>query len=94
VDSRDLPALLVDWLNELIYWCETERAVPEQVTVGLGDGDPPRCRPADVPPCRLAAQVHGPRLAHRPALVKAATHHGVRLEQTPQGWEAEVVLDV
>jgi SHS2 domain-containing protein len=102
LESPDLPALLVDWLNELIYWCEAERAVPDQVAVRLGDGalpssrpaDQPPCRPADSPPCRLDAQVHGRRLSHRPALVKAATHHGLRLEQTAHGWEAEVVLDV
>ncbi len=98
VESRDLPALLVDWLNELIYWCEAERAVPEQVAVTINASPQPAAlppgRPADLPPCRLAAQVHGPRLSHRPALVKAATHHGLRLEQTAGGWEAEVVLDV
>lgn len=83
VESPDLPALLVDWLNELIYWCEAERAVPGQVAVTLD----PTSKTA-------VAQVHGRRLSHRPALVKAATHHGLRLEQTAHGWEAEVVLDV
>jgi SHS2 domain-containing protein len=82
VESGDLPALLVDWLNELIYWCETERAVPAQVS------------PTFPSPGRLEARVSGPRLAHRPALVKAATHHGLRLEHAGDGWEAEVVLDV
>lgn len=89
VSAPDLAALMVDWLNELVYWCETETAVPEVVTVRMdgfgGQRDSPR---------RLDATVSGARLAHRPALVKAATHHGLRCEPTAGGWEAEVVLDV
>lgn len=78
----DLPSLLVDWLNELVFLSETERAVPCSATVEIEDGH------------RLTAEIGLNRIARRPALVKAATHHGLRLERQQGGWVAEVTLDV
>ena len=80
--AQDLPALLVDWLNELIYLSETETGIPVSVAVRVGK------------PARVEAEVRLARLERRPALVKAATHHRLRLEQAPIGWVAEVTLDV
>jgi SHS2 domain-containing protein len=80
--ALDLPALLVDWLNELVYLSETETAIPLSAAVRLGK------------PARVDAEVELVRLERRPALVKAATHHRLRLEQEPAGWVAEVTLDV
>ena len=82
LNAGDLPTLLIDWLNELIYLSETEAAVPVRATVHLAE------------PARLNAEVELTRLERRPALVKAATHHRLRLEQGPAGWVAEVTLDV
>lgn len=80
--APDQAALLVDWLNELLYWSETRRAVPDAATVRLLGAS------------ALEASWSGPELAAPPALVKAATHHRLRFEPSPAGWEAEVVLDV
>lgn len=82
LEAPDLPSLLVDWLNELIYLAETEAVVPVTSTVHLAE------------PARMDAQVELARLERRPALVKAATHHRLRLEQGPAGWVGEVTLDV
>lgn len=82
VEGADPEALMVDWLNELLWQAEAERWVPRAVTV------------LEVKPTRVRARLTGPRVREPPVLVKAATHHGVRVRQGPTGWEAEVVLDI
>jgi len=84
-DSTD--ALLLDWLNELIFRSETGHVVYGRFDV---DVDPDGRS--------LTARIHGepidpPRhgLDHE---VKAATHHGVRLEHDQDGWVAELILDI
>jgi SHS2 domain-containing protein len=82
VPASDRGALLVDWLNELIFRAETERwvAVAFQVT---GDAE-----------TGLRARARGVPLAEAPARVKAATFSGLEIRPVPGGLEAEVVLDV
>lgn len=77
--------LLVDWLSELLYVFERERLVLGDFAVRL-EGQ------------RLSATARGrpldpraDRLSHE---VKAVTYHGLRLEPVPQGWLAEVILDI
>jgi SHS2 domain-containing protein len=82
VESRDREGLLVDWLNELIYLAETELWVPAAVDV------------LEIADTRLRASVDGVAVDEAPALVKAATLHGVRVDRHGDGFEAEVVLDV
>ena len=82
VDSTDAAGLLVDFLNELIWLCETEAAVPRDARVQLSG------------PASLEAEVALERLAAKPSLVKAATRHDVRVESSPAGCEARVTLDV
>ena len=82
VESTDAAGLLVDFLNELIWLCETESATPRDARVRLTG------------PASLEADVALERLAAKPSLVKAATRHGVTVESSPGGWEARVTLDV
>jgi SHS2 domain-containing protein len=82
VEAADRPGLLVNWLNEIIYRCETASWVPDAVRV------------LDLSATGARATLAGPRLAMPPALVKAATHHRLRFEPTASGWEGEVLLDV
>jgi SHS2 domain-containing protein len=42
----------------------------------------------------VQARVRGARVREAPATVKAATLHGLRLEKTAEGLEAEITLDV
>ena len=77
--------LLVDWLTELLYVFERERVVLGDFAVrldGLSLSATASGRPLD-------SRVD--RLSHE---VKAVTYHGLRLEQVPQGWLAEVILDI
>ncbi len=80
--AADLGALLVDWLNELIYLAETERWVATAFTP----------RPAAEHELRVSAR--GVRVDPAPSRVKAATHHGLVVRRVAGGLEAEVVLDV
>ena len=77
--------LLFDWLNELLYTFESRRLLLAefQVRVG-GEGLQATARgePAD------EARHH---LEHE---VKAITYHALKVEQTPDGWLAEVIVDI
>jgi SHS2 domain-containing protein len=82
VRSADREALLVDWLNELIYQAETTREVPAEFEV------------LEATATRVRARVRGVAVDQPPALVKAATLHGARVEVVAGGLEADVVLDI
>lgn len=86
VDSTDPEALVVDWLNELLYRYETERFLPIEFNVSLDDqgmGLKARCLGETVDPSR-----------HRiNAVVKAATYHGLKVSHNST-WGITVVLDI
>ena len=82
VSSRDRIALLVDWLNELVYLAESERWVPVEFDV------------REASETRIRARVRGAALPEAPSLVKAATHHGATLEEVGGILEAHLLLDV
>jgi SHS2 domain-containing protein len=82
VHASDREALLVDWLNELIYRAETERWVPMEVKVRSGSDT------------ALAMRARGVIAEETPARVKAATFHGLKIAAVPGGLEAEIVFDV
>ena len=86
VESGDRESLLVDWLNEVLYWFDGKRIAFRdfRVThsretaiqaVGLGEPRDP--------------------LRHRARLiVKAATYHQLKIERRGGLWVAEVYLDI
>jgi SHS2 domain-containing protein len=82
LSARDRESLLVAWLNELIFCAETRKLVYDVLRVEhVGDKS-------------LLATVRGRApLAARTA-VKAATMYDVRIEESPEGYTATVVLDV
>jgi SHS2 domain-containing protein len=82
VSGRDRDAVLVHWLNELIYLAETERWVGVEFAV---------VRATET---ELRMRVRGVVVDEAPARVKAATFHGLRIAAVADGVEAEVVLDV
>jgi SHS2 domain-containing protein len=77
--------LLFDWLSELLYIFETERLVLSKFAVRISDAE-------------LRATASGELLdptRHVPAHeVKAITYHGLKVEQTTSGWQAEVIVDI
>lgn len=82
VESVDRDALLVDWLNEILFVAETESWVPVEFAV------------EESSPTRLRAAARGVPVAEVPSSVKAATFHGLRVEESDGSWRAEVIFDV
>jgi len=77
--------LLVDWLRALLTAFEERKLLFSRCEVHIGpDGLHGRAwgEPAD------------PDRHHLDHEVKAITYHGLRVEQTPQGWLAEVIIDI
>jgi SHS2 domain-containing protein len=84
VRAPDLGALLVDWLGETLWLAEVRQAALAGVRVdrvggGQASGE-----------LRLRAGA-GPADG---TPVKAVTYHRLRVERRPDGWLAEVYLDV
>lgn len=86
----ELPAaepsyLLFDWLNELLYAFETDKLLFTDFEIRLADG-------------QLSAVCHGepmdPARHEMDHEVKAITYHRLRVDQTKDGWEAEVIVDI
>ncbi len=83
VDAKagDRPALLAEWLSELVFLAESEGFVPARVvTIGLEEDG-------------VRATVEGRRGSPR-HLVKAVTYHGLSFAPEGGSWRATVVLDV
>jgi SHS2 domain-containing protein len=87
LECDSIEDLFIEWLNELIYRCETRHRLYSAFAVEL-----------DEPSCRLAAAIGGEPidrgrhdLDHE---VKAATRHGVSVRKEAPGWVAEVILDI
>jgi SHS2 domain-containing protein len=82
LSAPDRAGLLAEWLNELIYLAEAERWVATEFAVDrAGDRS-------------VSALVRGIVVERAPGLVKAATLHGLRVDEVPGGVAGEVVLDV
>jgi SHS2 domain-containing protein len=83
IESIDPQSLLVDWLSELIYLHETTGEVYEAIAIDSWT------------PTRLTAMLSGGRATEPVARsIKAVTYYGLRLEQTEDGWLAEVYFDI
>jgi SHS2 domain-containing protein len=78
----DRGAMLVDWLNELLFRSDRDRWVAVEFDVQ---------RATDT---HLRVLARGVLVDHAPARVKAATLHGVRVEAAAEGVEAHVILDI
>lgn len=85
--AESTDALLLDWLNELIFRFETRHVVLGRFDVSV-----------DAVAHSLTARVQGEPLdPQRHGLdheVKAVTHHGVQLFHDQDGWQAELILDI
>ena len=82
----DDQSLLVNWLNEALYYLDARRIVLRRFRIEhFGDG-------------RVAGQAWGePRdpVKHRPkVIVKGVTYHQLKIEQRPDGWQVQVFLDI
>ena len=86
IDSPDGDALLVDWLNELIYLFDTDRLAFSRFEVEL------------LTECRLRVRCFGEYIdisRHRVVRdVKAATYHEAHVQRVEDGYAVRVIFDV
>lgn len=82
LSAADLPSLLVDWLEELVYLAETDGFVPERVVE------------MELAGSSLEAVVGGQRTTPQ-TLVKGVTYHRLEFARDAEdAWHARVILDV
>jgi SHS2 domain-containing protein len=77
--------LLFDWLSEILYLFESEHLLLSQFDVEIdaeGARGTARGEPADESRHELEHEV------------KAITYHGLKVDETPDGWLAEVIVDI
>ena len=86
VDGDDLPSLLVNFLEELLYLFDAGRFVPVRVQVLEITGNAVRAR--------LSGEPRDPARHPWRLIVKAATYHGIEVGEHAGHWEARVFLDV
>jgi SHS2 domain-containing protein len=82
VNGRDCGALLVAFINELVYRSETRKRVYTEFRFELASER------------QLRAAIRGFSPSHLRTAVKAATLHRLHVEQDERGYRAQVVLDV
>ncbi len=85
IDEADTDYLFFDWLNVLLFHFNSEQWLFKEFSVEVNDSG-------------LAATARGEqvsqeqhRLSHE---VKAITYHQLKVEQTVDGWLAEVIVDI
>jgi len=87
LEAPGLDLLLYDWLGELIFRKDRDAEVFPTAQVRVRRGDP----------CTLDAELSGgviaPGRTELRADAKAVTLHEFRVEPTPEGWRACVVID-
>lgn len=85
VEGAQPDELLHDWLDELLYLFATRHVLLCEFRVELtGEGLTARARGEPFDPARHQLDSE----------VKAVTYHGLKVEKHPDGWLAEVVLDL
>ena len=86
VESGDRESLLVDWLNEVLYWFDGKRVALREFRVTHLEPESMRATGWGEP---YDADWHRSKL-----IVKAVTWHQLRIARHDGGWLAEVYLDI
>lgn len=81
-EGVDREALLVNWLNELLFLQETKHETYQRFEITA------------LTETELAATIHGARAQPTTKLIKAVTYHDLKIVQTEKGWQATLVVDV
>jgi len=91
--APDIEALLVDWLNFLIYTLETARLFPVGCDIRISGGDEDD---AERGAWALHGSVEGAPVPPHGAgtTVKAATYHDLKVERLGGSYRARVILDI
>jgi SHS2 domain-containing protein len=86
VTAPDREALLVNWLNELIYLLDAQGTLFKDFEI------------IEISETGLKVKGYGEKINakkhHLKREVKAATYHQLKIEQTTDGWLAQVIFDI
>ncbi len=82
IQAADRAAVLVNWLNEIIFHAETEHWVPTEFNVESASDS------------ALAISARGVTVEEAPTLLKAATFHGLEITETDGTLLVEIILDI
>ncbi len=82
LDAIDAESLLVEWLNELAFWAETEMLVFTQFNI------------QNLTATHLQASIFGGKVSELEKHIKAVTYHNLEIIKTSQGLEVTIVFDV
>lgn len=86
VTAPDREALLVNWLNELIYLLDAQGTLFKDFEI------------INMTETELKVKASGEKINtkkhHLKREVKAATYHQLKIEQTADGWRAQVIFDI
>lgn len=82
VKSIDTASLLVDFLNEILYLTQVHREIYTDIKFKrLTDQE-------------IKGEMIGQPIDKFQEDIKAATYHGLEVQEKPEGWEATVLFDV
>jgi SHS2 domain-containing protein len=83
IKSIDLPSLLVDFLNEVLYLVETKKLIFEKVEFKTFTEN------------ELEAILFGKPLKRMGVHIKGVTYHGLEIKKNEKGgWYAEILFDI
>lgn len=83
ISSFDSLSLLVDFLNEILYLCETKREVYNQVSFEKFDSK------------KIEGFLFGQSLKRIGVQIKAVTYHQLNIRRSKKNlWEAVIVFDI
>ncbi len=89
LENEELDLLLLNFLQELIYYKDAEQLMLRVMDVEVNAENPPFSLRATARGELLAPERHHPRVD-----VKAVTLHEFRLEKINGGWRTFVILDI
>lgn len=86
LDNDDPAYLFFDWLSELMYLFESEAFIGSTFEIEMPDERHIKAR--------IGGETFDEDRHPSGNEVKAVTYHGLSVEQTEQGWQAEVIFDI
>lgn len=86
IEAADRVELLVGWLNEIVFWIESNDVIPARFYIDKANE------------CSLSAEISGePFSAKQHSVehqVKSVTYHQACVKETADGWFAQVFVDL
>lgn len=90
LSAPDLEALLVRWINELVFFIQGEGFVPVRAEIQVREaGEEGFSLEGHLAGAPLDLEGYGWQ-----GEIKSATFHGLNVTQGSEGWRAQVILDV